>query len=139
MLNNYTMVFGIRFLILLSMFYFHILDDYVLQGILANLKQKEWWQKNAPAALYKYDYLCALAVHGFSWSFSISIPLLVTYWFFSSANFLAVLCFFIPFNAALHAWIDHQKANTHIICLWTDQLLHALQIIAFWFCGMIFI
>lgn len=47
--------------IFLSMLFCHIIDDYKLQPPLLNaLKQKEWWEKNAPDELYKHDYLMAL-------------------------------------------------------------------------------
>ena len=39
------------------MIFCHIVDDYYLQGKLASMKQKSWWEKNAPDRLYKYDYL----------------------------------------------------------------------------------
>ena len=32
-------------MIYISMIFMHILDDYCLQGILASMKQKEWWRK----------------------------------------------------------------------------------------------
>jgi hypothetical protein len=34
--------------LLLLMIFLHIVDDYYLQGILASMKQKEWWHKTAP-------------------------------------------------------------------------------------------
>ncbi len=46
-----------KLFILLCMIFFHILDDFHLQGWLANAKQKQWWKDNAPDNMYKYDYL----------------------------------------------------------------------------------
>ena len=43
------------------MLYCHILDDFCLQGILASLKQKSWWEENYPNKLYKYDYIISLS------------------------------------------------------------------------------
>lgn len=43
--------------IILWMIFFHIVDDYYLQGWLAHTKQKSWWEKNAPDELYKHDYV----------------------------------------------------------------------------------
>ncbi len=48
--------------VLLSMIFLHIVDDYYLQGILASMKQKSWWEENAPQRLYKYDYIVALTI-----------------------------------------------------------------------------
>ena len=45
-----------KILFLLGMIFCHIIDDYYLQGWLAFAKQKEWWTKNTPNPLYKYDY-----------------------------------------------------------------------------------
>lgn len=57
------------FIILISMIFCHIVDDYYLQGWLASAKQKSWWEKNAPDDLYKHDYMMALFMHSFSWTF----------------------------------------------------------------------
>ena len=54
------MIFDWNLFILLSMIFLHIIDDYGLQGIMKDLKQKQWWQKNAPDQLYRYDYIVAL-------------------------------------------------------------------------------
>lgn len=54
-----------KILFLLGMIFCHIVDDYYLQGWLASAKQKEWWSKNAPNPLYKYDYIMALFMHSF--------------------------------------------------------------------------
>ena len=66
-----------KIFLLFAMIFCHIVDDYYLQGILANLKQKAWWQKNAPAAMYENDYKVALFMHAFSWAFMIMLPLVV--------------------------------------------------------------
>lgn len=54
------------FIILITMIFCHIVDDYYLQGWLASAKQRSWWEKNAPDNLYKHDYLMALFMHSFS-------------------------------------------------------------------------
>ena len=59
--------------ILILMLFAHIVDDYYLQGWLASAKQKKWWEKNAPDKLYKFDYIMALFMHSFSWTFMIMI------------------------------------------------------------------
>ena len=52
-------------LLLIGMLFFHIVDDYYLQGFLASAKQKSWWEKNNPNPLYKNDYIIALVEHAF--------------------------------------------------------------------------
>ena len=112
--------------IFLAMIFCHIIDDYKLQPPLLNtLKQKNWWKENAPDELYKYDYLMALAMHAFSWSFMIHLPVAVYNGF--CADFYFVVSFII--NACVHASVDDMKANKHEINLITDQLVHIGQII----------
>lgn len=110
--------------ILLLMIFLHILDDYGMQGILASMKQKEWWKKNAPQTLYKYDYIWALIMHSFSWSFMIMLPFAIQNRFSVNGMFVGMLCF----NLICHAVVDHMKANSGIINLWVDQICHMLQI-----------
>ena len=63
--------------IFIFMIFCHIIDDYTLQGWLANAKQKIWWFANAPDKLYKYDWIMALAMHSMSWSFMIMLPIAI--------------------------------------------------------------
>lgn len=127
-----------KFLLLFIMIFCHIVDDYYLQkGLLANLKQREWWETNAPDPMYKNDYKVALVVHSFSWSFMILLPLLV----FSLATGISnifIFGFYIPAlisNMLLHYYVDNEKANEHSINLITDQTCHLIQIIGtcIWF------
>ena len=104
----------------------HIVDDYYLQGWLASAKQKKWWQENAPQNLYKYDYIWALIMHSFSWSFMIMLPIAIYRNFIVSVNFLIVLAF----NIIIHAMTDDLKCNKFKINLWVDQIIHITQIIA---------
>ena len=51
------------YFVLAAMLFCHVIDDYVLQApCLCNLKQKSFWEKNAPEEQYKKDYIVALAV-----------------------------------------------------------------------------
>ena len=53
-----------KIFILLFMIMMHIVDDYYLQGILASMKQKSWWKKQANYKdKYSNDYLIALMMH----------------------------------------------------------------------------
>lgn len=47
----------IKLIVLLSMMFLHIVDDFKFQGILSSMKQKSWWKKNYPNKCYKYDYI----------------------------------------------------------------------------------
>ena len=112
--------------ILVAMIFLHIIDDYVLQApCLCNLKQKSWWEQHAPGKFYEDDYLCALFMHGLSWSFMIMLPIAVALNFNVDINFFAMLLI----NAVFHAAVDDLKANKYRINLWTDQLTHLGQIV----------
>ena len=97
--------------IVLWMIFFHIVDDYYLQGWLASAKQKQWWKENAPQPLYKYDYIWALLMHSFSWVFMIMFPIAVAMSFNFSWIFL--VCFLL--NVCVHALVDDLKANLSLI------------------------
>lgn len=112
--------------IFLWMVFFHIVDDYYLQGWLASAKQKSYWETNAPDELYKNDYIWALIMHSFSWAFMIMLP--VAYYQGFSIDYVFVVIFLV--NVMLHAIVDHLKANLKKINLWHDQLFHLLQILA---------
>lgn len=125
-----------KLLILLIMIFMHIVDDYYLQGWLASAKQKSWWEQNAPDELYRNDYLMALFMHGFSWTFMVmSIPsaYMMTNSLLDRIN-LTILFIIILFaiNLIVHATTDHSKANLKEINLIQDQLIHILQIVVTW-------
>ena len=117
-----------KILILLLMIFCHIVDDYYLQGVLAQMKQKRWWAENYPNKLYRYDYFVALLMHGFSWAFMITLPLTI-YTFVTGGKWYSFL--FIV-NMLMHFMVDDLKANGEKINLVEDQLLHITQIIATW-------
>ena len=115
-------------LLLTTMIFMHIVDDYYLQGILAKLKQRKWWQDNAPDNFYKSDYIPALIAHAFSWSFMVTLPiLLITHW---QPHWLIMLLFAI--NIVIHSIVDDLKANKKKINLIIDQTIHIIQIIVVW-------
>lgn len=110
--------------VVLLMIFCHIVDDYYLQGWLASAKQKEWWEKNAPDKMYENDYIWALMMHSFSWTFMVMLP--IAY----HMNFILhplVFCVF-GMNFAIHAIVDDMKANKKYINLWVDQIIHSIQI-----------
>ena len=114
---------------LILMILLHIIDDFVLQTkSLANLKQKKWWkkQKLENPIQYKDDYLCALFIHGLSWSAMVHIPFLFVYY-----NDLTLIVSFIS-QAIIHAIIDNKKANKGEINLIEDQAMHLVQLMVIW-------
>ena len=123
-----------KILLLLTMIFMHIVDDYYLQGWLASAKQKSWWKQNAPDELYKHDYIMALFMHGFSWAFMIMIvPSLYALSHTTNISVVSgqvVLVFII--NLFVHMATDHDKANLKKINLIQDQVMHLAQIIWTW-------
>lgn len=112
---------------LLLMIFLHIIDDFFIQGMcLSQLKQKSWWtQQPEYKELYKYDYIMALLVHSFSWTFMIMLPIA----FCLSWNLSMIFVLMFIFNTVAHFIIDNAKANQGSISLWVDQCLHIVQIL----------
>lgn len=110
----------------------HLFADYTLQGCLADLKQKSWWEKQLGKIKatkeqrhqYRNDYKAALVCHSLYWSLIICLPLLML----GGSQYLIQSLF----QAAAHYYIDDQKANKHAINLVIDQLFHAVQLLAVW-------
>lgn len=123
---------GIKILLLIAMIFCHIVDDYYLQGWLASAKQKSWWEKNAPDKMYEHDYLAALFMHSFSWSFM--IMLIPTLYVLLVGGIWSPIVFVA--NLVIHMVVDDLKANQKKINLIQDQSIHMVQIFATW-CGMI--
>ena len=111
--------------LVLSMIFCHIVDDYYLQGWLASAKQKKYWQDNAPDKMYRYDYIWALLMHSFSWSFMVMLPIAFSLSFDVNVLFGSVFAF----NVVIHAFTDDLKANKKKINLWVDQIIHLTQIV----------
>lgn len=120
-----------KLFIFLSMMFLHIIDDFVLQSqCLSNLKQKQWWKHNISITddyeMYKNDYLMALFMHAFSWTFMILLPIAIYNKF--NIDILFIVAFIL--NCMLHFMIDDLKANKKKISLVADQSLHMFQISA---------
>lgn len=118
-------------LILFAMIFCHIVDDYYLQGWLASAKQKEWWEKNSPGKLYRNDYIMALFMHSFSWSFMIMLPI-IAHTLISGNVLNEKLMIAYAVNMSIHAIVDDLKANKRKINLIQDQLIHLGQILITW-------
>ena len=114
-------------MLLLFMIFFHILDDWVLQGKLGLMKQKSWWRAQSEYKdMYKYDYIVALITHAFSWTFMIMLPIAyILNWQISIGFVIAFLV-----NLFMHAIVDDLKANRKKINLIVDQAIHIIQIVA---------
>jgi hypothetical protein len=115
-------------LMLTAMVFMHIIADFNLQGILAEFKQKKWWEDNYPDSLYKHDWIISLITHSFQWSFMMMIPGII-YWIVFSEFNVAYYLFALALNVATHSYIDHMKANQKVINLVTDQICHLAQIV----------
>lgn len=120
-------------ILLLSMTFFHIWDDYGRQGILANMKQKSWWKKQEGYSdKYENDWLIALIEHAFSWTFMIYIPIAIYVYInqgvYSVAALIVLLATFF-LNLIIHAKVDDLKCNKLKINLWQDQMIHIVQIV----------
>lgn len=111
---------------LLFMIFMHIVDDYYLQGCLANMKQKSWWKSHPNySEKYKLDYIVALAMHSFSWSFCVMLPVAIYNRF--DCGIIFYICFIA--NILTHAITDNEKANRFTINLVQDQMIHLMQIL----------
>ena len=124
--------------LLMMMVTLHVVADFHLQGILANMKQWRWWEKQeceftreeidrgadrVDWVSCEKDYIPALLLHAFEWSFIVCIPLM---WFVGMNWVGAVL---VLLNTAYHAYVDNVKCNHLEINLAIDQGLHMVQIL----------
>ena len=126
-------VIGNSLFLLASMFFMHVVADFNLQGIMASMKQKDWWKKQEgyDAEDNKNDYKAPLFWHSFQWSFCIMLPLFVA----NNLKIDFISLVFFCLNVFCHYTIDNSKANGHYINLATDQLFHVLQIIGTFICS----
>lgn len=124
------MIYVDRLILLFAMIWFHIADDYYLQGILSSFKQKSYW-KDLPDK-YKYDYKIALLEHSFSNTFMIHIP--IFYCYIKGYVYMDVIRLINSFivTVIIHYNVDDIKINYSKINLVTDQILHIINILAVW-------
>lgn len=121
----------IAIFVLLAMLYCHVLEDFHLQGCLAFMKQKKWWDDNEPNRLYRYDYISSLIMHSIGWTTLIMAPLMVLM-LMCHAPIIVAFSVAWMLNAIIHAITDHLKANVECISLFTDQYVHFAQIFITW-------
>lgn len=126
-------------LALISMLFLHCFADYTLQGILASMKQREWWEKQIPnldQTQYKNDYKAALLAHAFEWAFVVMLPLMYKAYLLRNTIDATQACIayvsFLVGNTVLHYEIDTDKANAKLLNLVQDQALHFAQIVFTW-------
>lgn len=129
--------------IFIAMALLHILEDFHLQGILANMKQKSWWQSECvklgityDSSKYRRDHVISLIIHALENSIFITLPLiidgLIATLTTNPNNSLFIGWAFIIFaNTVVHAIIDDFKCNSKGINLIVDQILHFIFIILF--------
>ena len=131
-LEDYRIVFYLCLL-------FHFIADFSLQGILGEMKQKNFWKSYSRfmgceeirnqwcAGFYEYDWIPCLLAHSWMWSIFAFLPLLFLQncegQFWRRAFELTVLL-----NALVHAIVDDLKCNRYKIDLTVDQFIHLLQI-----------
>lgn len=122
-------------LVLLAMIYLHISDDFINQGILKDLKQKKYWYsidcKKYKKNIYLNDWIPVIILHGFKWSISIHIPIIIYHIAMNNIDPFntRLLMVTIILNTIFHAVIDDLKCNKFKINLIQDQLFHILQIL----------
>lgn len=129
--------------IFIAMVLLHILEDFHLQGILANMKQKSWWQSECTklgivydSSKYRRDHIVSLIVHALENSIFITLPLIAdglatTFTTIPNNSFFIGWAFIIFANTVVHAIIDDFKCNSKSINLVVDQILHFIFIILF--------
>ena len=101
-------------MILTAMLFMHVIADYTLQGVLASMKEKAYWKGHGNYRS-KYDFIPALCI---------MLPLAV-------AEYPPGTVFYVVLaaNTAVHAVVDHAKANLGVLNLVEDQTIHMVQIV----------
>ena len=125
-----------KILLLLTMIFLHIVDDFYLQGILAKLKTQSWWEENVPEdlySLYQRDYIAALVIHAFSWTFMMMLPVMIITAIMQNDHLVIAYTITFAVNVVIHAWTDHLKANVQNASLLLDQTIHLMQILLTWY------
>ena len=151
-----------KIFILFLMLLMHYIEDFHLQGCLANLKQKKWWidelcknfdcndkceevrEPYLTTTIYKNDYKMSLFAHSIENALFVMLPLIIDLLISElTTDYLQnAWIFFVPAIALIcvsHYIIDNLKANEMKINLVQDQILHIIFILIvflFAFCGI---
>lgn len=115
--------------IFMCMLFAHIVDDFYLQGILAKMKQKDWWKEQTDDKKYRNDWIPALIAHGVSWAFMIQLPIGIYFIATGHSDYLSLLIPVFILNVWIHCDTDNDKCNKKAINLVMDQTVHLFQII----------
>lgn len=131
---------------ILATFILHLYYDWN-QGPVAEYKCKQWWidhnlidddkAVDRKKSIYDHDYECALSAHAWLWSFLIVLP--GTIWWYKLGLFnygidetigiTAGVLALAWVNALIHKHVDDAKANIGEFNLWTDQIIHVIQVV----------
>ena len=124
----------------------HIIEDFHLQGKMADMKQKVWWRDQVADSckwfsdeeraegfkrrmrVYGRDYIPVLILHGFEWAICVSVPVL----FYTGFEPSAVYIIAMMVMAFAHSLVDHMKCNMLKINLIHDQAIHMVQVAFLW-------
>lgn len=112
-------------IVLILMLLAHFFADFHLQGILADMKQEQWWRKKEKYnSKYKYDYVAALAIHSAEWTLWVMMPPL----FLLPHLDLSIFLLLAALNMVVHSLTDNSRVNYKDINLIQDQIIHLAQI-----------
>lgn len=135
--------------ILVIMLFLHAFADYHLQGILASMKRKKWWEQHIKSdydrEMYSNDYKAALITHAFEWAFIVTLPCLGSIYYacvdlsWPNARKGAVYILLLIASTFIHCLVDDLKCNDRKINLIEDQYLHVAQIVVLWLTWTIYI
>lgn len=121
-------------IVLILMLLAHFFTDFHLQGILADMKQEQWWKRQEGyKSKNKYDYLAALVIHSAEWTLWMMIPL-----FLLPHLDLDMFLLLAALNIVVHSLTDNSKANYKDISLIQDQIIHLAQI-AFTYAALVLV
>ena len=121
-------------IVLILMLLAHFFADFHLQGILADMKQEQWWKRQEGYnSKNKYDYIAALAIHSAEWTLWMMIPL-----FLLPHLDLGMFLLLAALNMVVHSLTDNSKANYRDINLVQDQVIHLPQI-AFTYAALVLV
>lgn len=102
----------------------HVVEDFHLQGRMADMKQKAFWEPYGEK--YAWDHVPALLLHGFEWSVLVAMPIMLAEGFGLPAWFYGA----VALNGLVHSYVDHLKCNRLRISLVQDQCIHMMQVVA---------